>query len=305
MRTESNSKSAHKALPPLFIMGCPRSGTTLVSQILDSHSRIAVYHETHYFPVFRPDLHRYGNLGRPSNLRRLIQDIFETIRAQGLVEPPAVEEIIESLIEPTFEGVLSTLLHVHARRQGKARGGDKTPDHFRYLEEILEKFPDSPIIFVMRDPRDTILSFKRTFGTTNRTALLMWNAAFMSYWGSRDSVHLVRYEELAQNPAETVKAICDFIGEPYEADMLRFFERTPETVRALPKVGKLVRPVDSGSVGNFQRMPPQEIEQIEYACAYGMEAMGYSFTTSAARSSGTSEITTETTRARKSVSPTP
>lgn len=65
--------------PPFFIVGASRSGTTLLATILDSHSRIAVYTESHYYPLFRPDLHRYGDLGRPANLRRFVSDVREVM----------------------------------------------------------------------------------------------------------------------------------------------------------------------------------------------------------------------------------
>ena len=112
-----------QVIQPIFIVGCPRSGTTLVSRILDSHSRIAIYNETHYYSIFGPDRHRYGDFRRSANLMRLIDDFRETIRVQGLVEPPPSDEILGSLVEPTFEGVLAALLHAQAQRQGKARGG--------------------------------------------------------------------------------------------------------------------------------------------------------------------------------------
>lgn len=290
MTIQSETGVMAQTTPPIFIVGCPRSGTTLVARILDSHSRIAIYNETHYYSIFGPDRHRYGDFRRSSNLMRLINDFRETIHVQGLVEPPPSSEILGSLAEPTFEGVLAALLDAYAKRQGKARGGDKTPEHHRNLPEILEMFPQSPVIFVIRDPRDTVLSINKTFGLTAETGTRMWRAAFISYWKARDSVHHVSYEELVQNPTEVVQGLCDFLGEPYEPAMLDFFENTPETIRALPKVGKLLGPADSSSVGNFRQMPVPEIEQIEGACAFGMEAMGYQFTAAVPRTSEGDEM---------------
>ncbi len=298
MTIQSETGTMVQVTPPIFIVGCPRSGTTLVGRILDSHSRIAIYNETHYYSIFGPDRHRYGDFRRSSNLMRLIDDFRETIRVQGLVEAPTSGEILGSLVEPTFEGVLAALLHVHAQRQGKARGGDKTPDHHRNLPEILEMFPQSPVIFVLRDPRDTVRSIKKTFDANTEAGTRMWRTAFMSYWRARNSVYTVRYEELVQNPSEVTKGMCDFLGENYEPEMLNFFEQTPETIRALPKVGKLLGPVDSISVGGFQQMPLPEIAQIEGACAFGMEAMGYPFTATVPRTSEGDELTALKGRSR-------
>ena len=263
---------------PLFIVGSPRSGTTLVSRILDSHSRIAVYHESHYYTLFRPDLHRYGDLQQLPNLKRLIADLREVIHVQGFMKPPEVKEFLEALVAPTFEGILSTLLHLYARQQGKSRAGDKTPDHHAYLSEILEKFPRSPVVFVIRDPRDTVLAIREKFATSLNGATKLWNEAFRSYQNASGRVHLLRYEELTQRPVETAQALCAYLDEPYESQMLRFFERIPGRLAANPYYSDLLRPVDPGLVGRFRQMTQRDIEWIESACAAGMTALGYPFT---------------------------
>ena len=57
---EASSREEVSGGGVILIMGCPRSGTTLVSQILDAHSRLAIYQETNYYTLFRPDRHLYG-----------------------------------------------------------------------------------------------------------------------------------------------------------------------------------------------------------------------------------------------------
>jgi hypothetical protein len=271
--------STSETTPPFFIVGCPRSGTTLLSRILDRHSRIAVSEETIYYPLFRDNLHRYGDLRRPSNVRRLIDDLRGMIRLQG-VDPPSADDLQKDLIAPTFEGVLATYLHLYARDRGKSRAGEKTARHHAYLGEILEKFPDSPVIFLVRDPRDTVASIRKMFHNSLQSAIRSWNDAFQSYRRTADSVHLVQYEELVRAPVVVVDRICALLGEAYEPEMLRFFEHVPEHLRRLPHHGKLLKPVDADSVGTFRGLSTREIAQIESACAPGMEAMRYSFTSS-------------------------
>lgn len=263
--------------PPIFLMGHTRSGGTLLSSILDSHSRIAVYHESYYYTFFRPDLHRYGGLSRLPNLLRLIADLREVIRIQKCMRPPEVKEFLEALVAPTFEGILTTLLHLYTQQQGKVRGGDKTPGHYRYLAEILERFPHSPVIFYIRDPRDTVLASREAFGTSLNAAAWSWNQAVESYRNSSRPVHLVRYEELVRKPEEVIKKICAFLGEKYEPQMLRFYERIPGFLAARPHHKHLLEPVNPGYVGIFRQMSQRDIEWIESVCAAGMEALGYDF----------------------------
>jgi len=266
--------------PPIFIMGCHRTGTTLVRRILNSHSRIEIYHESQYYPIFHNEIYYYGDLGKHANLVRFIDDFRDVIRVQCL-DPgdsvPETKEFIDALVTPTFEGVLAVSLHLYALNHGKVRGGDKTPQHYAYLPEISDKFPDSPIVFLMRDPRDTVLSIRERFNTSIEGATRHWNEAVYAYQQSTRPVHLVRYEDLVQRPAEIIESMCAFLGEPYEATMLRFFEKTPEQIIE-QKGGKLLGPMDSSSVGRYKTMPTSEIEQIERECAAGMQLMGYPFT---------------------------
>jgi hypothetical protein len=261
---------------PFFILGCRRSGTSLVSQLLDNHSRLAVYHETQYYPLFHSNLPFYGDLRRATNLSRLIGDLRESLRLQG-VDPPSRDDLLINLVSPTFEGVLATLLGLYAHRQGKTLGGDKTPDHHAYLAEILKNLSGSPVIFVLRDPRDTVRSIRKAFDTSLDGAIRLWNEAFLSYKRFSDKVHPVRYEELVRNPAQVLDGVCALLGEKYEPSMLRFFERVPERFRSLAHVEKLVGPIDVGSIGSFRELPRSEVQQIEAACAEGMEALGYAF----------------------------
>jgi Sulfotransferase family len=263
---------------PIFIVGSPRSGTTLFSRILDGHSRIAIYHETHYYPIFRPDLHRYGDLRQPPNLRRLIDDIREVTRVQGFIAPPTREEFLDTLCEPSFEGVLDTLLWLYAKKQGKTRGGDKTPAHHAYLGEIREKFPGSPVIYILRDPRDVVASMQKAFGTSLDGSIRTWNAAFHDYRKFSRHVHLVRYEDVVADPATAAESACAFIGESFEPEMLRFFERIPQRLTTRPIFKKLTQDVDQASIGSYRGLTAEAIARTEALCAEGMEALNYPFT---------------------------
>src|ERR1700681_4511642 len=71
MANDSNGSIETILSPSIFVMGCQRSGTTLVARILDSHSRISIYPGTHYYLLFSADRHCYGDLSKSSNLLRL------------------------------------------------------------------------------------------------------------------------------------------------------------------------------------------------------------------------------------------
>jgi hypothetical protein len=262
---------------PFFIVGCTRSGTTLVSRILDSHSRLAVYHESHFYHLLRHDLHRYGNLEQSSNLRRFLADVREVLRRQRKMTVPTEEEFLAALSESTFAGALAALLTLYAQQQGKSRGGDKTPGHHSYLAEITEQLPQSPLIFLLRDPRDTVVAIHEKFGTSLKGATALWNAAYLSYTKFPGRVHLIPYEALVRRPTESVQALCTYLGEDYEPGMMRFFEHIPDRLARIKYNQDLLTPIDPSHIGRFREMSKSEITRVEAACGIGMEALGYKF----------------------------
>jgi hypothetical protein len=254
-------------------MGCEASGTTLLSLILDSHSRIAVCRGTSYYSLFASERRYYGSLRNRANVIRLIKDFRETAKAHH-VDPPEVDAMLQALPEPTFEGVLVAFLQLYARQRGKVRAGERSPKHYRYLPEILAGYPDSPIFFTMRDPRDVALAHKG-FGFDIAAAAASWNDAFQSYRAASGRPQLVRYEDLVREPEQTVEAVCASLGERFEPGMLRFYERTPAHYRGLPHHQRLFGPLDPGFVGEFRQLSDREIEAVEERCAVGMDALGY------------------------------
>jgi LPS sulfotransferase NodH len=238
--------------PPFFIVGPSRSGTTLLAEMLDNHSRIAVYGETQYYPLFWRDRHRYGDLAEERHLR------------------------VRQVASPTLAGVLTTFLRHNAQRQNKRLGGDKTPEHHAFLAQILSESPESPVVFLMRDPRDTVLSMHRAFGTAMDDACRMWNHAFASLLTVESRAHRVRYEDLVRDPTGTLTEICAFLGEDFEPGMLQFYDaRAGQNLPAHHR--RLLDPVDQRSVGRFRQLGAERLGRIEGACAEGMEALGYPF----------------------------
>lgn len=270
---------------PIFIMGCQRSGTTLVSQMLTNHSSLAIYHESFFYHIFFNELKYYGNLEHSCNLRRMVNDVSNVIAAKSTMEgnseikfAPDADQIMESVRGNRFEDVMTAVFEQYATTHGKRRGGDKTPENYLFINEILSGFPDSPVIYVIRDPRDTALSCSHVFGASIEKTAMMWNDSFDMFSSTAKSVHLVQYEQLVADPKAVLKEICQYIGEAYDPGMLSFYEKLPAEYAQFEKKGLLGKPISSASVGKFRDMPEEDIRNIEAWCAEGMSAMGYEFT---------------------------
>ena len=260
---------------PFLIVGCPRTGTTLVAQILDSHSQLAVYLETQFYPVFKSIARYYGDLSRANNLRRFATDVLRQVQIQG-VEPPDLDAFVASIRDRTFQGVFAALIQNFAEAQGKVWGGEKTPTHCIHLEEIFNAFPDCKIIFLMRDPRDVVHSMQKRWDTRAEAGAAIWNQCFESYDRFKDRLLLVQYESLVARPNEEILRFCDFLGLDVEPGLFKHYENIPDHVRKRhPDMGLLDRAVSTSSVGKFAEMDPVSIGAIENICARGMAAMGY------------------------------
>jgi hypothetical protein len=207
---------------PIFIVGCPRSGTSLLRNLLRSHPHLTFPRESHFIPAF---YRAYGNPRNSSEAIRLARRILgiHWIQDWNLnIEADALSG------ERTFAGMVSRLFAEYARTQHKERWGDKTPQYVTEIPTLREIFPASKIIHIYRDGRDVALSWLRVgFDPHNLfTAARLWrtyvSAGRIVGQNLPEAAYAeVRYETLLSQPEETMREVCAFVGEPYDPAVLR------------------------------------------------------------------------------------
>ncbi|MGH3387537.1 MAG: sulfotransferase family protein, partial [Actinomadura sp.] len=145
---------------PIFVVGCPRSGTTLLQLMLHAHPRIAIPPETRFLLPAFDTRHAFGDLCDEANLRELARWIAEDKATKfddlGLDPDRIIEEIVAG--PPTVGTAMATVFQAYAQRFGKPRWGDKRPSYIRRLDVILRMFPDAQIVHLIRDGRDCVAS---------------------------------------------------------------------------------------------------------------------------------------------------
>jgi len=209
---------------PIFIAGPDRSGTTLLYALIASHPNISMVRRTNFWRWFYD---RYGDLSNEDNFERLLDKMLRYKRIQPL--QPDGERIRREFWqgEPSYGRVFALFQQHNAERTGKPRWGDKSLHTEHYIEQVLSEFPNAKFIHMSRDPRDRYASVRKRFGkdtprlgASTARWLLSMRAAEKSRQKYPANYKIIRFEDLAANPEETLQIICDFIGEKFSPEML-------------------------------------------------------------------------------------
>ncbi len=210
---------------PIFIAGPDRSGTTLLFALLASHPNISMVRRTNMWRYFYG---RYGDLSQPDNFGRCLRDMLRYNRIQNFLRPDPERTRREFWQgEPSY-GRLFVLFHEHnAERLGKVRWGDKSLHTEHYADQVITEFSTAKIIHMVRDPRDRYASVRKRHGKDNPRLggatgrwLFSMKTAEHNLRRYPDNYMIVKFEELASSPEETLRKVCDFIGEKYSPEML-------------------------------------------------------------------------------------
>lgn len=223
----SNDTTAAASDRPVFIVGCPRSGTTLLQLMVHAHPRIGIPPETrHLLPLYLRHA-EFGDLRQLANRTAVAESILAERRFKDLkLDRDQVRTAIEQG-PPTIGSALGIVFQEYARKFGKPRWGDKRPLYINHLGAILEMFPDAQFVHIIRDGRACVASLKRMpwWDGGSISAMSRWVQAM--YIGGRaratlrpDQYHEISYEKLVADPRPQLEALCRFLGEPFAESML-------------------------------------------------------------------------------------
>jgi hypothetical protein len=209
---------------PIFIGGLDRTGTSLVYALLASHPSIAMTRRTNWWSYFYD---RFGDLAEDRNLDRCLATMARYRRHRRL--NPDLTRIRSDFVRGarTYGRLFELLETQYAERLGKPRWGDKSLHTERYASRVFADFPSARIVHMVRDPRDRYASVVRRWkrvrggvgaGTAAWLASLELAERNVAAYPGRYMI--LRYEDLAARPAETLQTLCAFVGEPFDQRML-------------------------------------------------------------------------------------
>ena len=231
---------------PIFIVGCPRSGTGLVRDVLRSHSRLTFPPESHFI------VRLYREYGDPRTRAEALI-LADTILRLSWIKRWKLGLTRHAFADcRSFRQVTSLLFQTWAQREGKGRWGDKTPQYIFAIPTLLEIFPAGKIIHCYRDGRDVALSsLPDWFAPKSIYAAAYWWRRFVEAGRaagkvlSNEQYLEVSYESILTKPMETMNKVCRYLGEPDFAGELR--PDILERVSPAPILGVRRKPVISKS----------------------------------------------------------
>ena len=292
--------AAPRRHPPLpVVVGCPRSGTSLLAVMLDSHPDLAVPPETAFIGLVA------GLYGPPDAVR---QSFFEIVTANRItvsnwsdfgLDEEAFRARLEAVEPFTVPAAIRAFYAMYAESEGKPRCGEKTPDYVLLMPEIAALLPEAHFIHVIRDPGDTALSWRKTWFAPSQDLRVLGEEWRKRVAVGRRASKLVRryleirFEDLVRRPEETLERVCAFVALPWDRAMLDYRARGAARLERLqgrqhargPMIAReqrtrihanLTRPPDTERLGVWRReMSAEERRTLEDAAGPLVRELGY------------------------------
>lgn len=267
-----------------FIVGCPRSGTTLLRNILNAHSDISIARETHFFPRIWAGRGLVGSLDREETFQKVLGDCsplrHHTTGKDGWF-PPSLRADYQAFREryAPHPSLFLSLMQA-SKGSGKTVLGEKTPLHLFFAEQINSFYPRMQPTFLclVRDPRAVVASAVQRWGSRPQAHIgyaLMWarclqkaEACMQRVGGGR--FLLIRYEDLVLDTENTLRGICLALNVPFEPSMVRV-EQSNTSYAGAPSTG-----VTDGSLHRWKEvLSPRQVADVDWLTRSHLASYGY------------------------------
>lgn len=244
---------------PIFIVGCERSGNTLLRLMLNQSPILHIPSESGFLDKLRKQEELYGDFTKSHQRWFFIRDLQTNKATSKTYSFPVfkltVEEAEVALAQaaPTnYPGAVSALFKATAHKYGKEQWGDKTPRYIFNIPWLAEAFPQAKFIHIIRDGRDVASSIIRAGWVNNFVkAAYYWREKVEAGISAGETLEKQRYyelqyEQLVITPEETMKNLCNWLGLEYFPGMLQQHENAANYISGDWHLHKMVaKPIDA------------------------------------------------------------
>ena len=249
------SKSRSKITNPhFFIVGSGRNGSTLLATILNAHKDVVIPPEQFVLPyaIIRRYIFFFWTSNKwINNVKSLISNPQKTIKWD--IDVSNIHSNGKD-VPFIFNNIFNT--YKDSSNSSSKIWGDKSPLNTNFIQYIYPEFPDAKYIFLIRDPRDVALSYRKYLGSDSfRFGIWKWKDSVKSYdyLLKRTNVLLVKYENLVESPTIELNRITDFLS-------LSSDDSISKSKVSAEKMGveedshhqNLRKPISSSSVGKWK-----------------------------------------------------
>ena len=247
---KSSVKSEKPLRNPLFVLGYPRSGTTLLRALIGSHSKIRLLHEPELIRGIRsagiPISERIKRENYPQMLEQL-QNVSVCRRHLSTLSEEKLAELINHPKDLSSKEIYEFLL---PKPEDVEVWGEKSLSNVFYIQELHKLYPNAIFVHIIRDPRAALLSHyrKKFAGSVDCSPVLgrkdirffAQSSIRWKYWldavdSARDLlgksvIVRVRYKDIVREPKKNLKQICAKIGVEFEPEMMKESQRKDDPV---------------------------------------------------------------------------
>lgn len=286
-------------LEPFFILGNPRSGTSVFRLMLNRHSEVVVPPECGYLLWYRQK-YSAASFADVQTLTEFANDVLSAKKFEtwGL----GLDELMSALLTESPHSYAEACACVHrsyALTKGKKTKiwGDKNNYYVSESEKLLELYPKAKFLFVIRDPRDVFASYldlanlktDSKYAPKLTVSALDFGSEWLSNLKSMDALATqlsetdylyVRYEDVVGDSEQTLTKVLEFLGVQFEArviapdDKIQFIEKEPADTLDWKKLTQ--KAPDQSRIGRYRSvLNDRQVSEIAERCRYEMSRFGY------------------------------
>ena len=272
---------------PFFIFGSGRNGSTMLNRMLNQHSVLFLPSEQYFLGNSIIKYQLYPFLLWRDLIKIITGELLPTTGSHTWAMDGS--EVIKELFhlkDRSLQKVIDMIFRSYGiKMQSDFRiWGDTTPLNTFYLPEVFSLFPEAKYVFLLRDGRDVMSSYKKggeaflgdLANPVNGAA--HWNHSIEKYeWlKKRTNVLLVRYEELVSDPQSVLSGICSYLDVDFETQMLDFHQDEAQSyMYSEPQHANIKKPISTASIGNWVEQLTDEDQDAIMAINKNLVKYGY------------------------------
>ncbi|TRZ70618.1 MAG: sulfotransferase [Bacteroidetes bacterium] len=297
MKPEDLSK-----IPIFFILGRPRSGTTLLTTLFNAHPNIRIAPE---FPIMLFLYQRFKNVKNwdEATIRSFVDHVFyyskfsvRRVENLKLDKEFIISELVKYKDIGSIQLFLKSINYYAYSVYDKGETlwiGDKNPIYSIYIDRLRKIFPDSKFICIIRDYRDNFISIQKLAekeiaveAPVLTLQVVRWRYFIHLFLDCKrrfpDKYYILRYEDLVSDQESSFRSLCDFLGIAYDPSVFDFYKKKDEVVKQFSNTiwekfhENLLKPVNTRRMNTWQdKLTNQQVRMADQIAGKYADRLGY------------------------------